>query len=51
MGEKTSDIDFNSITFEDANPVETTDPNTGGDSGSGETGNQGTECTEPGCGE
>ena len=51
MGEKTSDIDFNSITFEDANPVETTDPNAGGDSGSGETGNQGTECTEPGCGE
>ncbi|MBR4830724.1 MAG: hypothetical protein IKZ96_03050 [Bacilli bacterium] len=38
MGEKTSDIDFNSITFEDANPVETTDPNTGTQTGT-DTGN------------
>ena len=39
MGEKTSGVDFNSITFEDANPVETTDPNTGTDTGN--TGSQG----------
>ena len=33
MGEKTSDVDFNTIIFEDATPVEPTDPNAGTDTG------------------